>query len=252
MNTTRRNMIAKCLLALSLPVVFSAALSAQDPAIRNVIRYRVKPDRVGDFRAAMTDWKALRAKAGLKRGLTVWATQTGPLEYITVSYYATWAEMDTTMDPAMKPYEADVARILARVNQCLDSRERRVDVVQPDLSLPRPAELPANISVLTRKVDPAKVEEYLALLKAELMPAVKKSGMKLYVIGRTRFGGPANQFVSSAPVANWAQYDSPSALQTAMGQDAWQKFNAKVMSMTEEIEYNIYRLQPELTYAPAK
>jgi quinol monooxygenase YgiN len=246
---TFRNPCVYTVIALS---TFAAALPAQEKNIRSVTFYKISPGRVGDFQAAVKEFNGVLTKAGSNRAYSLWVASTGTLEYALVSHHSKYAELDyvRAQDPQLKDQQADLARIVARINQCTDSSRRVVEEVRPDLSLPDPKEISKVISVLTINVHPGKIDEYVSLVKSELYPAVKKSGMKMYNMSQTRYGGPRSQFTSVAGFDKWADLDDKAPIVKAMGQEAYDKYLAKVRPLMSSAEYEVYRFLPELSYMP--
>ena len=103
---------------------------------------------------------------------------------------------------------------------------------------------------LFARVRPEKVDEYLALMKSDLLPAVKKAGLKDYSLARVRFGAPSSDFLSVAAMDSWADLDGTSWIIRAMGEDGYQRFLAKLRPLRTESEWNIYRYMPDLSYQP--
>lgn len=242
-NTTR------VLLTAALALSTFPAL-AQDGNIRSITRYRIASGKVGDFQAAMRDYNAMVKKAGSDRYYTVWQAVTGPREYVMVSYVPKLAVFDVQQDPKLKDVAGQAAAIGARIGASIESSERIIDDVLPELSLPRTPEPPKMIRSLRRVVKPESVAAYLELVKAELAPAMKKSGMKTWMTARTRLGGPRNEFRSATGLESWADLDGTAPVITAMGQAAYDRYIAKVTAMTVESEVNIYRYAPNLSYLP--
>jgi hypothetical protein len=244
----------QCFGALAGTIAFATALPAQQPQanIRSITRYYVKADRTGDFKSILKELQAVARKAGYNRGASWWESQTGPSELVRVIYFSKWSEIDS-QQAALKEVAAEIAPLLARWDQCIDHTERIVDVVMPDLSLPMSGEAPAMLTNLRVLVKPERVDEYLALLKSDLLPAVQKSGMKTFLTSRTSFGGRATEFRSAIALKGWSDLDGASPIVTAMGGDAaYQKFLAKVRPLLVESEYTIYRHRADLDFVPAK
>lgn len=244
----------QCLLALAAAVTFISPLPAQEQSnIRSITRYRLKPERAGDFRAVVKDINTVLKKAGHNRPSTWWQALAGPGELVVVSYHSKWSELDT-QDPAWKEAAADLAPLLARGAQCVDYSERIVDVVNQEFSLPRsPENIPALISNLRIVVKPERVAEYLALQKSDFFPAVQKSGLKTVIFSRTRYGGPSTEFRRSVGLKSWAELDSANPITTAMGgQAAYEKYLAKIAPLLIESETTMYRHVAELDYTPGK
>lgn len=190
------------------------------------------------------------AKANDNKPYSMWVSLTGDREYALVSYHAKLAELDAvrTDDPKLKDQKADLIRIAARIFQCAEESRRYVGEMDKDLSLPSAKDTPKMISVL--RVHPDKVDQYLALAKSELLPAVKRSGVKAYSVTRTRYGGSRADITTVVGVDSWADLDGTSPIVKAMGADAYQKYLNKVRPLMQDAEYNVYRYQPELSYLP--
>jgi hypothetical protein len=233
-----------------LAAVFTA--NAQDANVRVVSRYQVKPDRDGDFRAAVKEYVAVLKKAQPERAFTMWQSLTGAREYVLAAYHAKYGEMDIPRDPKLKEVEADLTGIGARIMQCVDHYERQIEEVLPEISLPRTPEPPAMIRRLSSQVRPDKVDAYIALLKSDLFPAVKKSGLKSFNIAQVRYGRMNTEFASVAGIAKYEDLDGQSPVVNAMGDTAYQAFLAKLRPLIYETRIDLYRFLPELSYMPSK
>jgi hypothetical protein len=240
--------------ALAFPLLAGLALPAlaQDLKYRSIVRYRVKADRAGDFSLNIKEYISVMKKANPDRAGSMWTSLTGPREYVLVSLYARYGELDQTEDPKLKDVAAQLAAIGSRISACVESTERYIDEVQTELSLPRSPDVPKTIRVMRTRVKMDRVNEYMNLVKTEALPAVKKSGAKVFTVSRARYGRPGNEFMSVTAIENWAALDSPPAIVQGMGQEGYQKYLAKVLPLLEESEVNIYRHMPELSYTPAK
>ena len=100
-------MVALTLLAgLGLPVL------AQTPNLQTVVRYRVKPDRVADFRAAVADYSAILKKANYDESSYWLVAQSGEPIYFLVRRHTGFASLDTAgaASPKLKEFRADLAR----------------------------------------------------------------------------------------------------------------------------------------------
>ena len=106
------------------------------------------------------------------------------------------------------------------------------------------------IRVLVTQVRPDKVNDYLALVKSDILPAVKKSGAKDYSITQSRFGEPATVITSVLGFNNWAELDAGVGPQKALGKEGYAALLAKVTPLIVSSEYDIYRFQPDLSYLP--
>jgi hypothetical protein len=251
MSRATNSRIGRYAAVIAITFAMAAPVLAQGN-IRSVVRYRVKPDRAADFRAVNTERNTILKKAGWDRAGTWWASQSGPFEYVLVTYSSKWADLDMTLaqNPKLAEFRPQLAALQARQMQCIESAEREIDEIQTDLSLPMTPDLPKMVRVLTTKVKADKVNEYIALMKSDLFPAVKKAGLKTFGIARMRYGAPSTVFRSVMALSSWADLDGPPAISTAMGQDAYRQFLAKLTPLVVESEYTIYRFLPDMSYLP--
>src|ERR1700739_1887001 len=118
--------------AIAIPA-FAMPSVAQNN-IRTIIFVKVKMGQEGNWKSAVKDLGALEKKWGSKQSVTVWGSQTGPLQHAVVWYSSKWKEMDE-QDPAMKGSEADRARIFARLDTATERLEYWVAEVAPELTV---------------------------------------------------------------------------------------------------------------------
>ena len=67
-------------------------------------------------------------------------------------------------------------------------------------------------------VKPEKVDEWLALERNEVVPALKKAGIKEHTVYQTVIG-EATDFVIVRPLPSFAEFNGPDALERALGKD---------------------------------
>lgn len=221
--------------------------------IRSSTNYVVKPDRVGDFTGAVKEYNAVLKKAGWDKGYSVWVAATGPVEYRIISYSAKWAEFDLTRNnnPKLKDVRTELAGIASRIMSCVDKYERVILAVNTELSLPRQTEPSKMITSIKVRARPEKVDEFLALMKTEMLPAVHKSKIKTFGVAQARFGAPAYELRITMGMDQWADLDEMSPIAKGFGgQEAYNTYLRKVRPLITLAEYNILRYSPELSYVP--
>jgi hypothetical protein len=241
----------RCVFAMVAGALLIAPARAQQGNIQSLRFYSVKADRAADFEAATKEYKTLAAKAGSDRSFTLWRSLTGPLEYVRVDFYTKWADLDFVPDPKLKDQAADMQSITIRILRATENSRRIVTEVQPDLSLPQSGELPVMIRVLRTQVRPDKVNEYRAQTKSEVLPSVKKAGLKFFSISQARYGAPASEFMTVAGFDSWADLGGGYGVEKAMGPEGYQRYLTAVGQLVVEREFNIYRLVAESSYLPA-
>lgn len=182
------------------------------PNIRSTTSYTLKPDRVGDFAGAVKEYDALLKKAGYDKGYTTRVRVTGPVEYRVVSYNSKWTEFDVTRndDPKLKDVQVELTAIGRRIMSCVEKYERVIMQVNTALSLPRQAGQPKMIQGVQIRVHPDKVDDYLALLKSDMFPAIQKSEIKTFAVAQARFGAPPYELRITLGMDNRADLDGTS------------------------------------------
>jgi len=249
MRLNLRKVVCHCILAVGVAAALVASASAQGN-IRSVTFYSVKPDRVSDFQAEIKQYNALLAKGGSTRYNSVWLSLTGSRTWVLARYYKTWAELDAGADPKMKDQAMDLAQINMRIVDCTESWHRIIEEVNPDLSLPDSGTIPTMIRVLVSQIRPDKVNDYLALVKSDILPAIKKTGQKDYSIAQGRYGEPSATITSVAGLRNWADLDGGFGVEKALGKEGYQTFLLKLTPLVTSTQFDIYRFQPDLSYLP--
>lgn len=253
MRSTLRKVVCQCVFAMAAVAALASSAFAQDangPNIRSVVLYTIKPDRVGDFQAAVKEYDAILTKGGSERYASGWVSLSGPREYLRVIYYTKWAELDAGPDPKLKDQAGDIARIVARINDCVVSSRRIIDEIIPELSLPSSGDIPKMIRVLVTDVRPDKIGEYRDLMKNEILPAIKKGGVKDYTFASRRFGAPNTEFISVASMSNWADFDGEFGAEKGLGKEGYHALVAKVRTLITSSQYDVYRYEPDLSYLP--
>jgi hypothetical protein len=218
------------------------------PAITNMVRIHVKPDRVDEFRSIQARFTEARKQAGGKyRG--VWRNVNDSYEFVVVTPHDKYAEYDAPPQRSMP--EAEFARLGSRFQQCIDSREVTIGDVIQELGI-QPTKTPSMVHTIRTAVRPGMVDQYLDLVK-EINGFYRKVGLTGYGISRVRLGGSRNTFFSWRAVENMAEFDGPGwagkALQ-AMGEEAAQEWIAKYQQVIESAEHDLYRYQKDLSYYP--
>lgn len=237
----------KFLLTAIATITMAVSAWSQVGDIRMVTEYRVKVDRATEFVDLQTQYAAELKKAGATRTRYVFQLMSGPRAYIASIYFQKFADLDTPF-----PQTAATAALLARINSCVESSERRIDLIDPSLSIRETSAVPNMVQVVRVSVRPEKVDEYLALAKSTSYPAYKKAGVKRRTFARVRFGGPNSDFVSSIGLEKWADLDAPNPLQKSLGEKGYQDFMAKLSTLIYRSQFDVYRYMPDASYIPSR
>jgi hypothetical protein len=242
--------MTKCVLAIAAVTLAISPARAQQGNIQGIRFYKVKIDRVADFLAATKEQAALMKKAGSDRYYSVWRSLTGETEYAKVDFYGKWADLGRGEDPKMKDVAAEYQSVFNRITPYLDSSRRIIDEVLPEYSLPPSGDIPKMIRVLRTKVRPEKLGEYMALGKSEILPAIKKSGVKFYNVSQVRYGESTSELVSVTGFNSWADLDGEYGARKGMGEEGYQRFLAKMRPLIIDSQFDIYSLVADSSYLP--
>jgi hypothetical protein len=224
------------------------------PPIRSVSHITVKSDRSGDMAAAIKEYNAILKKAQWDKTYTIWRSLTGAGEIVRVDYYDKWADLDKSVmkDPKIKEYQTELSRITQRITDSFQSTTRVIDLVNREISMPRPAQMPKMLMVWTAHVKEGKMQEVVNLEKTEYVPALKSAGITTYTFAHARFGAPSSEIRASTGLQNWADLDETNPVRKAMGDEKYRAFSAKMTGLLDDYHYEIYRLDEELSYIASK
>ena len=109
------------------------------------------------------------------------------------------------------------------------------------------------VQVLRTWVRPEHIEAYRTLVKSDTLPAIKKSGAKMYSVGHVRVGGANQEYSSVIALDNWAALDGVMPIVTGLGgQAAYDKFLTKLRTLDHSQRVRDLPLptEPELPRTP--
>ena len=140
---------------------------------------------------------------------------------------------------------------MARRDQCVVSVRTTVEQTLPDMGI-APASgtmLPKMIREVRTIVRPGMAEQYMALVKGELLPAYKKAGYTFLRVRRVQYGGPRTEFSSALGFEKWAELDAAATfLQKAMGEEGARKFTEKLGALTANSQYLVWTVVSDASF----
>lgn len=232
----------KQLLLLALMVM---SLAGQN--IQHTRRYTIKGGRMAEFESIVKDLNALYKKAGVPSATLVFQSVTGPEQVFVTRYYEKISQALANRGEAFKgPHEAEYRALNMRLMDTVAARETRVAERDAELSLARPAAMPAYIRVIKTQVKPGKVAKVKALIREWVDGGVKPAGIKVYTLTQTRMGGPTGEMVSVTGVDSLTALDEV-APRKAMGEAKYNAWIGKRDALIEGSEVNVLRFRPELS-----
>jgi hypothetical protein len=249
--TKEKNMSWRQTLGFAIVAACLATPARAQQGIQTVSLLNMKRDRTGDFMAATKEAAEILRKAGSDRYYSVWRSLSGDDQFARVDVYTKYGDLDRGPDPKIKDQAVALRGITARIVQCEESGHRIISEMLPDLSLPSNPDLPKMIRVVRSDVKADKIDEYMSLMKSDVLPAMKKTGVKFFVVSRVRYGASATEFTSVSGLDKYGDLDGGFGVQKALTPDAYQHFLTKVAALTVSREVNLYRLVTESSYMPA-
>jgi len=116
---------------------------------------------------------------------------------------------------------------------------------------PQAAPTPEFLSVTVVSVKPEMMIEFQNFMKNTTNPALKKGGLKWREVWQnTGAAGDAFEYVIVAPVAKFAEFDGPGALEKGLGPQGLSAWQTKAGSLVNSVRRFIIRTRPDLSFSP--
>jgi quinol monooxygenase YgiN len=237
--------IATCLGVVALSLT---GMAQNNVALLSVARVQVKPDRVGEFMDLEKQYTAAYKKGGGRLRAVYRNSAGNPFEFLVIADLPNYAALDGSQSPYAKGTTAtELARMADRRNQCVDAVRTTYERPMNDLGFnPPDAPQPSRVIVVRVTVRPEMVDQFMATVKNELAPALKKAGQSSFLARRVEWGGSQNIFSFRSPLGKFAELDGPNLLVKGLGPEAGAKLGAKLGSMGNA-EFLLYTYMPELS-----
>jgi hypothetical protein len=252
MTMTRFPKLIAALSLLACLAAPSAPLSAQSNTTSKFLymtTYHVKPSASADFADFLKNkWMPAMKKGGGSPRIYSGTPAGGDTNvYMIVSYLDSMAMFDQPVTTLEKGAGASAyARMLAQRNQMIDSRTQIIASRVPELSVYKDtAQAAPLLLVQYTKTLPSKQQEFRNIWLKDVVPAVKKAGRAVSVWRIVM--GDENQFVTSTPLASFAELDKGlSIAQLSMEPDAYVSFNNAIQPTATGLRREVLRLRQDL------
>ena len=236
---------ATCIGLVTLSVT---AMAQPAPTLLSVARVQVKPDRLGEFMDVEKQYTAAYKKGGGTLRAFYRNSAGNPYEFLVISAMPNYASLDGQSPYAKGVTEAELARMGARRSQCFESVRTTYERPLADLGFNPPGTpQPSKVTVARVTVRADMVEQFMATVKNELVPGLKKGGQSSFLARRVEWGGSRNVFTFRSPMDKFSELDGDSTLIKGLGRDGAAKLGAKLTSMTTGVEWIIYTYMPDLS-----
>ena len=240
---------ATAMIAIAIPSFGQTA-----PAMLNIVHYRVKMDHLQEFleverqiagsykKAATTDQFRI-----IYRGTIGNAT-----EFDVFTPLSKFGDRDGENPYDKMTTEQERLTRGARLNQYLENVQTSIEKPVTELSINTPGVPfpPAYMHGIRVRVRSGATDEFSAVMKNELIPAVKKEGVKTLLARRTLLGGVISDYNFAEGFDKWSEMDTPDTLPKIMGEEAFRKMITKIDGVVTLREDTIWRYQADLSYYP--
>ena len=245
-----------CALVGAVLLAFTVLVFCQQPspALLTVGRVQVRSGQVQEFlevskqvadaikKAAPTDYFTLTYRTAVGNSNEFWRVT--PLNK--------FADRDG-QSPVAKMMTPELAALMTRGSQYVERTVTTIERPIRDLAVTASGAKtpPIFIKVYRTRVKPGMAEQFISLLKTDIMPAIKKMNGSMR-IRQVEMGGNTNDFTGSFPFEKWAEQDDSASFTKAMGgEEAVRKFAERMSQIEAGTEVIVIRYVPELSYFPA-
>jgi hypothetical protein len=245
------NMLRKI---LALTVGLSGVSFAQPPTQQwsIITTTQIKPEFRMEYEAAQKELAAAYKKGGVDSRLIV-QTILGDLgEYTSIVPLGKYAELDGPSPTVKALGETGSQRLLKKAGAYMNSLHRVTALAMPDISITTPMDNPGEYATVTTwKLFPGKAAEFIAFMKDDYIPAMRKAELKNFWVSRPIFGGDLDERITVRPMHKVAELDGGPLTVKALGADKAQELNAKMGKIVQSTHFSVVRVRPELSLMPA-
>jgi hypothetical protein len=123
---------------------------------------------------------------------------------------------------------------------------------QPLAAQTAPPAAPASrlLQLTIVNIKPGMMNAYVDYQKTEIVPALQKAGVKWRDSWRTAVFGDLFEVANVTEIKSLAQYDAPPPLRTALGEEGYKAYQAKMGAMADSARTYAIRTRPDLSYIP--
>jgi len=240
------------LVALSACVAGLAQTEAPPTREMALVSYvDVKPDM-------LTEWEDLQKSElnpALKKAGIPWRYAWRPAVFgdaymrVSVTPIRNFAQFDG--DGLLREHLGPEAanRLVNKMRKCVNGVRRVVLVRRQDLSLVSEDRQEPKMAVVHHiSIVPGRDMDFARLIKSDVLPLVRKFGIKDFWVHQTVFGGDANQWVTVSLIDNFAKLDEGPPALKILGEEGAEKFSAKFSGIVDSSERIVTRYIKELSY----
>ena len=215
---------------------------------------RVKPDMLTEYQEfARTQTLPALQKAGIK-DRSAWTTAVfgESYEYVFATPIESMAQYDSP-SPIVRALGEEGARAYGEKARRLVMSSRTICLQErPDLSIaPTLTEAPKLATGTVISIAPGRTLEFEALFKNDLLPVLRKAGLKGLFVAQGSLGGDPYEYHVLALYDSFAEIGKGSPYVRVLGPAAANLLLKKGAGIVTKVERSVYRYVPDLSIAPS-
>ena len=241
---------AAALLAVSLSCQNLAQSDRTEAPPRSRVQVvHVKPDMLNEWLDLQKSEVVPALKKGGVKTRTVYNTNIGTgFEYLIVTPFGKFAEFDAEGAQVKALGQPAAARLGEKLRKCTDGNANWIITELTSISNTVPGSAPPEKIVSTRiRINPGKMPEFENLMKTEILPIYQKGKLPL-TVNQRGLGANPNDVVITGPISKYAEFDSPSPLERALGREGLAKLFSKFTSVGTPIETIVRTRMADLSF----
>jgi heme-degrading monooxygenase HmoA len=256
MNHVVRNRVLLAVLCLTLFATLGTASFAQSkappqPQWISIMVVHVKPEMLTEYLNFQKNEAVPTLQKGGVKERSVWqaAAFGEAFQYVFITPIDSLAQFDGD-GPLQKALGKEGAEAyLAKARTFMSSVHTYGSLTRPDLSyVPEMMGTPKLAVVTTVNVAPGRRTEFEKLLKDEVVPVMKKAGVKGFYVSQGVFGGDGNTYVSLTLYDSFAEIGKGSPSMKVLGREGAAMLAQKFTGIMTHIETTIERYNADLSF----
>jgi hypothetical protein len=212
---------------------------------------------------AATEWRKIQHEEivpALKKaetpGREVWTTGAFGIrgQYVMITQIPNFAQFDQEEGAIVRALgQEQRAALGARLAKFEKGRRTYALRTRPDLSyMPDPARTPKLALVSMVELANGRQAEFEALVKTDVLPAMKKAQVKGYSVAQVVYGGSTNQVITMVAYDTFEEIGKGHPFEIALGPAGAAKLLQKSAPIVTRLERYISRYVPELSFRAGK
>ncbi len=246
MKITRVSLLSTSILALAtgLPTLCPAQTA---PTTYRVVVDHVKPDVINEWLDLEKNEFVPALKKGGVHTQSVYAAVFGNTgEYVVIRPFEKYAEFDGPSPLVKALTQAGSDRLVTKARKYLVSQNVYTQTRLVDIS--NVLTTPPEVIVSARyRIAPGKMNDFIALVKSDVLPVYKKAKVQL-VVNRRGPGANAADVTMSTGYQKYAQMDGGPFLTQQLGADGAAKVNAKFAPFRTLVEVVVRHRVDDLSW----